>query len=260
MHVLVIGKPRSRTSFLTSALINKFNISHNHHENFNYNFNYNDYLEKLALTKSNPNIEDVYKKQLRHLENITEQVFAENNGIIKIFPRHIISHLGEKRKIYSYKDFTFKVMLNVSEIFQLNKYNKILLLNRDLQDSAISYIVGKITGQALFTESDKLISDQIANTAITITKDHIPQLNYYIFEYIVYEDLYNFIKNNYDCTLLHYDTVVKYVSEDLKISDNFYVNPKFNYSKIVTNYSDIVQYCNSKREEYLSLYSNNKFS
>lgn len=259
MHILVIGKPRCRTSYLTSAMVNKFNISNNYYENYNYNFNFEGYIEKLKLTKSNPDIEHIVKKQSNHLETITEKLFSENNGIIKLFPRHIISHLGDKRKIYSFKDFNYKIISNISKTLRLDKFNTILLLDRELPNAAISYIVGKITGQALFTEQEKVLVNNIASSPITITEAFIPQLNYFILEYIVYQDLYNFMKNNYNCKTLHYDNVVSYVTKELNINDNYYIDPKFDYSKIVTNYDDIVMHCNLKYEEYSNLYIKNNF-
>ena len=146
MHILVIGKPRCRTSYLTSAMVNKYNISYNYHEDYNYNFNFNEYIERVKLIKSCPDIQHVYEKQLNHLETITEKVFSQNNGIIKLFPRHIISHLGDKRKIYSYKDFNYKIVSNISKTLRLDKFNQIFLLDRELPNAAISYITGKING------------------------------------------------------------------------------------------------------------------
>jgi hypothetical protein len=257
MHVLVAGYPRCRTSFLMSAYSNFYGLS-NYHEKFDFYFD--SFVERAKIIKKNPELQLLQNKQIEHLKKVSNTFFKEENAIIKLFPRHLVSYFGLEREFTDLNSFNYKIITNVSTTLQLSKYSEIIISDRNFIDSAISYIYGKHIGKMLFLHKHELDSYKIKNNNITIEPTLFPIINYFILEYLIFLDLKKFLNENYKCTIIDYDNCITTIDNKFNnLSKNMYNNPNFDYRSVITNYNELVSYISETYTNYLQIYDNHTF-
>lgn len=258
MHILVVGRPRCRTSFLSMAYRDYHNLV-NLHEIFS-NGTKNLWFKGNTI-KDNNRLDKVQKFHIRILENITKEVFSHDRSIIKLFPRDIITHCYPNLKFSNLNDFDYKCITDVSQILQLERYDQILLLERSFIDSAISYIYGQAIGILLFERAGSKTFYEKKIMPVTITEENLHILNFYILEYLVDQNLKKFIEDHYSCKKLDYIEIPNFVKENFNNSKtNHYIDLEIDYKKVIVNYWEVVEYINLKLEEYSSEYQSIKFT
>lgn len=257
MHILIVGRPRCRTSFLSMAYTDHYKLN-NLHEFF-YNGSSNLWLNAKVIKSSNV-LEEVQKLHIKRLKNISSQILNVDNTIVKLFPRDIITHYSPNHIFLDIKDFQYRCVTNISEIFQLDRYDQILLLERNFIDSAISYIYGKIIGIMLFERHTSKNFYQKKLTPITVTKEQLDILNFYILEYLVDQNLKDFLEKKYSCKKLDFNEIPNYVKDNFNnYETNYYMDLEINYKNSILNYNEVIDYINLKFNEYSSIYLPTKF-
>jgi len=235
MHILIVGSPRSRTSYIASACANQYKIK-NFHEDYDDYFS--DFYERNRLLKKPIEIHDVVKKRELFLQNYTNNLFDMPGCVIKLFPRHIITLQHADKILKKIDDLKYQVIENISDILRLQDFDKIYVMHRSLVESAISFAYAKQVGYMLY-----IFPQKVKNKKLTIQQNVLDELNYFLLENIVLEDLQTFLNNNYNCINLDFHKAIEYV--DIEFTDKgqiMYQDPKYNYKNLILNYSEVEDY------------------
>lgn len=247
MKILIMSRPRCRTSFLCEATSNFYNIP-NFHEDFDYIVNkYNTDYARYILLKKNPTLQELNQNLKLHINKVNLKL-EENGGVIKFFPRYLLAYFFNNKKkhisIDNFDEFHYFCETNITSLFNFKMYDQIIFLERNLVDSAISYIYSLQTKQLLF--NDKNIVDYLSrkNERIDIRAEMFPTLDFFIFEFYIYEQLKTFISQKYKtCTFLTYENCTEYVSNNYKNEKNIkLIDPRYNYSDKIKNYEQLKSY------------------
>lgn len=252
MNILIIGKPRARTSYLGKCLSSNYKLEYLS-EPYDPSAYMNIFYQRLKLLKSK-NYENVlYDKQTEWLKGVTKSIFGTDNFVAKLFPRHITVDTSslENYKFWDKPDsrydsipdpssYKFKIITNLSEILQLKKFDKLYFIERNLIDSPISFAYSLRINQFGFSDNNKINEVKKKYSKITLTERDIPFINYLVFEHVLLLKIKKFIESNYACTFLTYDNVVNHINSNLNEHlDIDLIDPNFNYKEIITNYSEI---------------------
>jgi hypothetical protein len=235
MHILIVGSPRSRTSYMSSACSNQFKVK-NFHEEFDFHFS--AFYERIRLLKKPIDLDEVCKKREEYLKNATTDLFSIPGCVIKLFPRHIMTLKYADKILKKVNDLEYKVTENISDIFRFGNYDKIYIMKRNLIDAAMSFTYGKQIGSFLYSPSQKIKSKKVI-----IKEDVLNELNYFLLETIVLEELEQFINLNYKCINLDYTEAVNYVETEFPDrGQNMYQDTKYNYKELILNYDEVQEY------------------
>lgn len=255
MKILLISRPRCRTSVFCDTTAQFYNIP-NFHEELDYAQTKKNDLYKLQLSRKTNLLADLQSLQLTYIKKVTDKVQIED-GIIKLFPRHILTYKAHQRyrMAENFYEFEYLCNTNISNLFKLNSFDQIFFLERDLLESALSYATCIKTGHWLFPNNKKLIN--YANKMeLDLGSLQFNELDFYIFEYLLYLQLKEFILHNYtNCTILHYNNCIDFIKNNYKnLEQAITVDPKFDYSSKFKNYDEIVNYINLKHSKYQEIF------
>jgi hypothetical protein len=262
MHILIVGSPRNRTSYLSDAFSKHYNLE-NLYEILDFTEILRDEIYKGNLKKKLCNV-SVMEKHLSYLNQQTQKIFDTNRAVVKLFPRHIVNTTQENYKypfsIKNIEDINFQLVPNFSKVLRLDKFDEIIILNRDIVDSTISYIFNIFISpiHIIVNEQQKnYIHNSFKN--IKINEKYYPLINFYIYEYILGHYLHEYIIKNYKTKELTYNNCIEYVENNLPngVKTEFYKSD-INYKKIISNYDEISDYVNSvydklKKQLFFSL-------
>lgn len=264
MKILVISRPRCRTSFLCESASLFYNIP-NLHEDYDYIMErYKIDYQRYFLLKKTPSLKELNQNLLSHVNFINNKI-QQQNGVIKFFPRHLLSYfftnVGSHMSFDDIKTFSYICETNITESFNLKMYDKIILLERDLLESAISYANGIQTKKMLFFNAKEFKYELKKVPKISIDNQVFKNINFYIFEYFMYLQLKNYINNNFEnVETLTYDTCTEYVKKHYNNQDQVkYIDTKFNYADKIINYNELKSYILNTVEQYSILVPNFDF-
>lgn len=257
MHILIVTHPRSRSSFLCDAFSKHYQCT-NFHELFDFTNPLNHEITKAKLLK-NLSEKVIMEKHVTYLQECTKQIFHENSGSVKLFPRHILNTFLESNNYqYSIQDLNninFQVVPKFDKILEILKFDKIIFLNRDIINSALSYVLNIhiVKAPLLQNELDKIyFHKKISN--IEIKPEYYKHLNFFIFEYILYSHIKKYIQSTVSCDSieLNYNNCVEYVQTNLTgdIKSQF-VETSLDYTKIISNYTEIRNYIINVHQQLL---------
>lgn len=247
MKILVMSRPRCRTSFLSEAISKFYNIP-NFHEDFDYIVNkYNTDYARYTLLKKKPTLQELNQNLKLHISKVNSKLEG-NGGVIKFFPRYLLSYFFNNRKnhisIDDFEKFNYFCETNITDLFNFKMYNQIIFLERNLVNSAMSYIYSLQTKQQLF--NNKSVVDYLLrkNERIDIRTELFPTLDFFIFEFYIHEQLKTFMSQKYKtCTFLTYENCTEYVSNNYKNEKYIsLIDPKYNYSNKIRNYDQLESY------------------
>lgn len=255
MKILVVSTPRCRTTFLCQSIEQFYKIP-NFHESFDYiSERYNIDYVRYGLMKKKPTLEEVKHQSKEYIQKTTSEIL-NNNGVAKLFPRYLLSYFFlEKNQYCSIDDlsnFSYLYHTDVSEMFNLSMYHKIIFLERDLIETAISYAYGQQTKQMLFTDKNLLNYVKRKDQKIEINYETFKMVNFLIFEFCIFNQLKKFIIKNYkNYENLTYDNCIDHVSNNYGAGENVKViETNFDYSNLILNYDELRSYIVDTLQKY----------
>jgi hypothetical protein len=238
MKILLISRGRTRSTYLQSKLCQTYNLS-----DYGERFNKNSYAYSSSLDlKYNNTLDKVSDLRWNHFCNLTTDIvnsfFQTENFAAKLWPRMLVSFPQEiSSNIETYNP---NIITNLSLYFRIKEYDQIYFLDRDITDSVCSWIYAKIIKNFLFKNTgNSKIDMKLQNTPVCISDKFLPIVNYYIYEialqYKILEYLY---ENDINFIKLDYNDIPNYCNSTLQGVD-IYKHSNFDYSTIITNYSEI---------------------
>jgi hypothetical protein len=209
------------------------------------------------LLKKNPSLQEIHQKHCSYSSKVTEQV-EKQDGIIKFFPRYLLTYLftdiNDHITIKDIESFNYICETNVTEAYKLNMYDQIIFLERDLVDSAMSFVYAMETQQMLFADPNLAKHASKLERKIYLDGNIFQKLNFFIFEYFLYLQLKNFIIQKFNNSIiLDYDTCVDYVKNNYNNQKSGYSDPKFNYVNRIENYAELKSYILDTFDKYSTI-------
>lgn len=246
MHNIIICHPRSRSSFLCDALEKHYGCA-----NFHEMFDFTPVLQRtITKGKMLDNLDDslILKNHINYLESCTNKIFSQPSSVIKFFPRHILhTYLNDASYLYSLEHIdknNFHIVPNFEKYIHLNKFDNIIFLYRNLTESAFSYVLNLHIASlpALLLPADKEFLHKKYKDSI-ITPNYYKHINFFVFEYILFEQMKEYLKKNYKSLELTYDDAILYVNNNLSNQlKSHYIKTDIDYKSFIANYDEIAEY------------------
>lgn len=226
MKILVICRPRTRSTFLINALSSFYNLE-NKDENY-----------KFCHKKFNHNLVDNNRFTLFQncIKLTTQNYFKEDNFIIKLFPRMLTISNYE---IDSVDEYNFKHINDLSYFTNINKYDKVYFLSRNLVDSVCSWAYGNFINHFNFYNIKDFQETLSMNLSLEIDLNNDPILKFYIFEAVILDCWKSFLDRNINFTTLDYSDIPEYVTNNLGNIVHTTIETKFDYKNLISNYGSL---------------------
>lgn len=237
MKIINIGHARSRTSLLTTYIVNYYNVR-DLDESYRYVKQY-DYRE-LSLIKKSENKDDLrlefYKKKLKKYK---DTIFNGESFVIKVFPR-VFNATELVQNVNS-------TVVNLEEYFSLSKYDKIFLTYRNnFVDTLCSLYLGQ---KYIYNTYDFKKNEYFKNKKLDRKYLHIvefdPLHQSFICEMLLMNRIKAYLdKVNLPYVYLEYSEVPDYVHHNMICEDKNLIQPipfdaKINYRDAILNYDEL---------------------
>jgi hypothetical protein len=214
MKMCIIGFPRSRSSILLETISNFYKIPILGQD-----------INQL-LNTGNP-------LDSEQGDTLLTQCFEKKDGVIRLHPLQLMN----KRKSYEFFNF---------DLLKFKQYDKIYFTSRSPTDAIASELVAHILKKHTYKSKNELFTN-IHPIEITY------KYHWIIKEYIYSENLVTNLKkyfeiNNIDFQDLYYNDIPEYLNVNFPNTWISHVETKYNYQKIITNYSEILPWYNKLKE------------
>jgi hypothetical protein len=250
MKVIIISRGRTRSSHLQKSISNTHNLR-DLKENLIRGLHAYDPEFDIRYKNSKINIDELrFNQHKQLLINWTKTFFAQNNYVVKLWPRMLVSKPHEIT--YNLQDYKPNIVTDLSTILKLQEYDKVYFLDRNLIDSVYSWVYANITNNFLFFEGDKSYVKHLQQyDKISVKEEHFSMLKFYIYEIALQNKIREYLLiKNINHTLLNYDEIPDYVDKNFnKLS--IYKDAKFDYSKKIANYDELSNYINQTYDQAL---------
>lgn len=248
MKILIICKPRTRSSFLCSALSNHYNLTNFHELFIGISKQVNT---RAKLLKKDDDLNFIIENQKRILRSGINRANANNNCVFKLFPRDLIFSTKDSI-IVDDTSFKHDIFLNFNELFQLENFDKIYFLDRDNVEAAISFGYALVKDKFLFTDYGSVKYTQKNQPQVELNEKDFMYINFFIYESMLLNKVKKFLdikKINY--TYIDYTDCPSYVQKNLPSNiPNMYYESKFNYRELIKNYDECVAHIENKFKVY----------
>lgn len=218
--ICLIGFPRSRSSFLLEALA------------LHYNLNVELSIQRLS--------DKFVSKRLSYAEyriRFTRLIEALNKSntkfIVRIHPYQFIANSGKKFDLSELFDF---------DLFNFKQYKNIYVTKRNIVDRVCSLYIANKTGVWTYTKDSR--EKPLEDLEDLVIEENDQSILLSIMEDVIFEKLDDYFKDNsivYES--IDYNDVVNYAKEhNFPIEKVKHIETNYDYSKIISNYSDIERY------------------
>lgn len=234
MKILILSRYRTRSTYLIDSLCKLYNLENLGESYFslNRNVSYQHMAQNSIFLKSASRNWDLYQKDFYNqtIYNLQKDKFA-----IKLFSKMISSHpLFLKEKDIGY----IKLFSHFSKICQIDGYSKIYFLDRNFEQSILSFLYSMHKGKSLYHKEDELVSQQIS-----IAQNELDGLNSYILDIVVQEKILKFLNDHtISYTYLDYINVpneIKNIGFDCQSKT---LDANFKYENLILNYKEVLNY------------------
>jgi hypothetical protein len=245
MKILILGRPRTRSTLLINTVSKFYNLS-DKDENF-----------KSVIGKFTP----MNNTNLLNFKNLTKEftqrLFLQDNFAIKLFPRMTI--LGVQ-KIHELKSYTNTIINELSYFYNIRKFDKIFLIDRNIIDSVYSYAYSSHIQVYNFRDIN-LLNNHLRNKKPILLDLDNPFLKFYIYESAVLNVWSQFLSNNQiEHVKLEYTQLPNYIANNYPNIDTPTLDNKFDYTHLISNYQECRTQILEFYEECKKLCENLSFS
>lgn len=229
MKILVICRPRTRSTYLIDAISSHYNIT-------NLKERFSNPSGKFNSSVTTQKVDDWYYPIF--MGNVKQQInkmFQHGDFVMKLWPRMLMLYKDDS--IIPVKQIT-----DLTYYANIKKFDNIFFLDRNLVDSACSWMYSSTIQQYTFTHTDapSIKLSEVPNLTIDLNS---PFLKLFVYEAVILGKYKEFLLNNkLAFTALDYDDVKGYIDNHFVNFQSNSVPTQFNYSEIITNYSEVKEY------------------
>lgn len=291
MNICIIGTPRSRSTFFVDSLKEEYNLK-NWYEHYDIGNLAKLGLRELVLINKENTIEGKTNKKFEIYQNFikssTNELLADkefNGNVIKFWGRHVVPVLHKRpekmifdnkhyesnknkllsnRFIYNLEDFNPYIVTDFSNHFQLQKYNKLYILDRNILDSMSSLVYSIFLDKRIYQKniiSDIKLLRNLKETPPKLNVDtNLPWVKFGIFELAVVHHIEKYLLDNQiTYTKISYDEIPNYVKNNFpkyKEENHITVNSNLNYNELISNYDEFSEFVNKFYKQCLNRIEN----
>lgn len=224
MKIGLISRGRTQSSAIVQTLSKKYNIDTGFEIYFNAHNHVINYKKLKSLINKKYNSNNDFQIQIK---NITNSIFLKENVICKLWPSMLSEPPNRITDNDTFDDIKNKTIFNISEYFRIKEYDQLYYINKDLHHSTISWVYTKKT--KLF---HRVKNNDYLTPLITIDKDDLNLIKFYILEYCLQEKIKDFLceqKIPYTDITKTYNQYIDNDIINLTVTNN-------DYAKLITNY------------------------
>ena len=253
MKPLIIGTPRTRTSFILNTICS-FYKAKNYFELYTEEQVYvRDYC--VRQKGSSPKEFSVYYNQ--RLQQIKQKIFFNDKFGIKIFPTHFYNSLQIHNQHTRLIDESFKesIFKNISDLFHINLYDNIYLLHRyNLTDIILSYVLSKNSMVFRYTTPLDFKRDPLKIENFSVTDADYALIDSLIMCHLLIDNIEQYLtKYSLPYTKLEYSQIPAYAEKNYPNVDSGILENKFNYREIAPNYNEVNDYVEKRKLELYNI-------
>lgn len=174
------------------------------------------------------------KKAINHLKNElsdhTKKIFSYGNFVIKIFPGMLHFPPGIITEYESFGDIKSKYIFDI-DILRLPEYDKILILERNLKQSLISWIYSRKIEHYHHQKNENY-----EYPTITLETSDFDYVRFYLLDYLLFEKIKEYLnQKNISYTIISENNFNDYVNNDILDT----VQTPIKYDQYITNIQDL---------------------
>lgn len=240
MKVLILGVPRTRSSYFIDIISKHFNLD-------NYFEIYQDLQNGSWRSRiwSNENYWDLYFDKIKKL---TDDLINKDNYSIKIFSNILIS--PDLKQIFTDIDF-----------LQFKKYDRVYFLYRkNIIDLIISQILARRINKFLYTSENSipLIGYQ---EPLDLTQNKIlREIDYIIASLIIHDKIKNYlIKEKINFVELEYNDIPDYLKNQFPKINSDYKEIGIDYSNVLKNYLEVAKHIELRKDLICEIMGKHEF-
>jgi hypothetical protein len=184
MKIALISRGRTRSTAILQSLSDEHKL-----ENFNENYFRPHAIikQRLSLKKNSSYGEhiDFFKRKIKETTN---EYFRNENFCCKIFPSMLVLPLHVIPDSENLDTTKTRILFNIEEYLQISQYDSIYFLDRNLNDSALSWIYTRKTGKYHTFENDNITYDPV-----NLVDEDYERAKFYVLEYILQQKIKEYL-------------------------------------------------------------------
>lgn len=256
MKICNIGYARTRTSLLTTKIVNYYKKIVDHDEYYRLAKDYT-YVEQrkiqLSLDKDRTKLE-IYKQ---HILNCTEKFFADESFVIKLWPIWFNATF----------DFTNSQLMitDLTNFFRIKDYDKIIVTTRNPVDALCSYDIARKYGYTSHNSARIKYKRELIQRRVKYNFFKFDQIHKsYLLEILVIKQILKYLNNNnIPYTHLDYKDVPNYVDINFPNPEE-YIQPLpleigLDYKEVISNFNEVEDLVAKYTDEYQNFINNIEF-
>jgi hypothetical protein len=241
MKLGLISRGRTRSTTILFSLTEQNQLRNFGEDYFRAHIILKEHLE----IRRNLDSEKIIKLFEQKINEITNQMFTHGNFGCKIFtsmfvtpPSHIIKNTDTLSTIKS------RTIFDATKYFRLQDYDKLYFLDRNLHDSAVSWI---------YTRKTKLYhtwkgEEKLSYTTIDLNEEDYGRAKFYVLEYILQQKLKKYmIEKSISFTEIDDSNYQEYLSESSPLEKNL-----VDYKDVIQGYQQLLEFIDKTYIEYSS--------
>jgi len=244
MKIGVISRGRTASSAVVNSLAVDNKLSNKFEIYFEMHLALSRYYQLRPKTTKNVQFTDFQTK----LYNLTKSLFDEGNFVVKIWPSMLCL---PPHKIYnnqSLQDIKNNFIFDITGCLNIHQYDRLYFLDKDLHQSAISWIYSKKT--QIFHKRKNLY---IQTPKINLDSVDYDNVRFYILEYCLHQKLRQFLLDKQIPFIEISNNFESYINTDIlqiEESQNDYKNLIHEYNDLYDYISEWYQVCIENTQDW----------
>ena len=232
MKILIYGNARTRSTYLIDILAKHYdcpNLFEPYHRKI---------TDKLDKTLNFYERDKKYELYLQETKKVTEHLKKLPKFAVKLFPDALYNFYKYPTDTNKYKDIKKSDCLPFIETFNIQMYDLIFATTRNnTTDWLCSFLTAQREDMFLFKNEKEARFYAPRNTKLKYTKSFMEGM---AFSNIFFEINFKVLKKFYPNIIrLDYDEIPSYVQDNFSGIKTSLIDTKYNYKKLITNYSQI---------------------
>ena len=239
MKICLISRGRTRSTIIGNSLAEKLGVDNVGEVYYRAQWEIKQSVDHRRTIDWNTYIPIFQNK----INEITKQLLEKKSFICKIFPSMLIAppmHIINENETVDH--IKHRIIFNIWETLNLSQYDEIYFIERNLAESAISWVYSNKTG--IYHKYKNKLNDY---KSIKLNSVDYARARFYVLEYLLQEKIKNYLqKNSIPFTLITENNYLDIINGHKNMIDETPVN----YKEIINNAENLISYVEKIQKEY----------